>query len=86
MAAVAWLLRILAALLLIRLAFRFVANVLIGLRGAPAASAPDALVRDRVCNTFLPRDRAIEAVVTGHPEHFCSVACRDLALARAATR
>jgi hypothetical protein len=37
-------------------------------------------VRDRVCNTFLPRERAIHAVVNGHEEHFCSTACRDQAL------
>lgn len=85
MAAVALLLRILAAFLVARLALRFVANVLKGLRGE-AERAPASLVRDRICNTFLPRDRAVEAVITGKPEHFCSVACRDQAIALAAAR
>jgi hypothetical protein len=39
------------------------------------------MVRDRVCNTFLPRERAVRALVAGHEEHFCSAACRDRALA-----
>jgi len=46
-------------------------------------SSPD-LVRDRVCNTFLPRDRAVLAIVRGQEQHFCSTACRDRALADAA--
>jgi hypothetical protein len=71
------LLRILAVLFVVRLAVRFVANVLVGLK--PEA-APE-LVRDRVCNTFLPRERALTVVVDGHEEHFCSTACRDRARA-----
>lgn len=86
MAGVALLIRILAVLLLARLAFRFVANVIKGLREPEPPAAPAPLVRDRICNTFLPRDRAIEAVVTGRREHFCSAACRDQALALAAAR
>ncbi len=41
------------------------------------------LVRDRICNTFLPRDRAVRAMVSGREEHFCSEACRDRALTAA---
>ena len=37
-------------------------------------------MRDRVCNTFVPRSRAVAAVVDGVEEHFCSAACRDRAL------
>ena len=47
--------------------------------GRPPASPParDPMVRDRVCNTFLPRARALEARV-GHETHFfCSEACRS---------
>jgi hypothetical protein len=73
------LLRILVALFLLRLAVRFVANLLVGLRPEPAP-AP-TLVRDRVCNTFVPRDRALRATVDGREEHFCSAACRDRARA-----
>ena len=39
------------------------------------------MVRDRICNTFLPRERALMAVVHGVEEPFCSPACRDRALA-----
>jgi hypothetical protein len=42
------------------------------------------LVRDRVCNTFVPRDRAVRAMVGPREELFCSTACRDRALAEAA--
>jgi hypothetical protein len=82
-------LRVLAALYLVRLLLRWLASL--GQPAAPRASgggqgqiAAD-LVRDRVCNTFVPRDRAVSAVVAGHEEHFCSIACRDRALAAAAT-
>lgn len=71
------LLRILVVLFVVRLAVRFVAHVIAGLKGEPTP----ALVRDRVCNTFLPRERALRAVVGGREEHFCSTACRDRALA-----
>ena len=71
------LLRILAVLFVLRLAVRFVANVLVGLK----REATPELVRDRVCNTFLPRERALTVVVGGRQEHFCSAACRDRARA-----
>jgi hypothetical protein len=71
------LLRVLAVLFLVRLAVRFVANLLVGLRSEP----PAQLVRDRVCNTFLPRERALTLVIAGREEHFCSATCRDRAAA-----
>jgi hypothetical protein len=50
----------------------------------PVSSSPprplEELVRDRVCNTFVPRSRAVAAVVAGVEEYFCSAACRDQAL------
>lgn len=52
----------------------------------PAEAPPQAaevLVRDRVCNTFVPKSRALRAVVAGQEEYFCSAACRDRAGARA---
>jgi hypothetical protein len=76
-------LRLLAFLVLLRFLFRFVGAIVRGYREADAkAAAPREreLVRDRVCNTFLPKDRALRAVVNGHEEHFCSAACRDQAL------
>jgi hypothetical protein len=75
--------RLLVLLFLLRLLFRFVGAIVRGYREADARAAPPRereLVRDRVCNTFLPRDRALTAVVRGQEEHFCSTACRDRAL------
>ena len=84
-------LRFVAFLLLIRFVLRAVAFWLRRNRAAaptrPTALVQD-LVRDRVCNTFVARDRAIRAVVAGREEHFCSTACRDkalVALSRAAS-
>jgi hypothetical protein len=76
------LIRILALLLILRLAFRFVAAVVRGYRGEDGRGLPSSteMVRDRICNTFLPRQRALRAVVGGREEHFCSAACRDRAL------
>ena len=78
------LLRLLLALVALRFLFRFVGAIVRGYREADAREAASArsreLVRDRVCNTFLPRDRALRAMVHGHEEHFCSPACRDRAL------
>ena len=74
------LLRILVVLFVLRMMVRFVAHLLAGLRPNPASATP-TLVRDRVCNTFVARDRALRATVNGREEHFCSAACRDRAAA-----
>ena len=81
----AGLLRVVFLLFLVRLAVRFLAALL---RPRPAdrpqRAGPDGgreLVRDRICNTFVPRERAIVARVDGREERFCSAACRDRALA-----
>src|SRR5262245_47706113 len=81
-AGVGLLIRLLALLLILRLVFRFVAGVVRGYRGedGPRTLPSTEMVRDRVCNTFLPRQRALRAVVGGREEHFCSAACRDRAL------
>lgn len=81
--------RLLGLLLLARFAFSALRRPGApgGTRGRNAAPRPPVageLVRDRVCNTFLPRDRALHAVVGAREEHFCSAACRDRALADAA--
>jgi hypothetical protein len=47
----------------------------------PQVRAPEDLVLDRVCRTYVPRSGAILARVAGHEEAFCSAACRDRALA-----
>ena len=81
--------RFLVVLLVVRLFLRFVAGVIRGYRGpSPVEKVPPPprateLVRDAVCNTYLPRDRALVAIVKGRPEHFCSPACRDRALGAA---
>ena len=46
-----------------------------GRRAAPDSADP--MVRDRVCNTFLPRSRALVLHVGGEDLFFCSEACRD---------
>jgi hypothetical protein len=43
------------------------------------------MVRDRVCDTFLPRSRALMAVVDGREQHFCSPECRERARAGSST-
>ncbi len=50
-------------------------------------SAPQPMVRDRVCNTFLPRSRAIVERDADGEHFFCSETCRNrfLAARRAAT-
>ena len=48
-----------------------------GDRGRPVPPAPgQPMVRDRVCNTFLPRSSAIEARVGGQSLYFCSDQCK----------
>jgi hypothetical protein len=79
------LLRVLFLLFALRLISRSVA-ALVRARDQPArvpARGGD-LVRDRVCNTFLPREQALTALVAGREEHFCSKACLDRALSHEA--
>jgi hypothetical protein len=79
-----YLFRVVLILFLLRVAFRFLSGVLLGLAGpaqprvAPPVGVPT--VRDLVCNTFLPRDRAIVVTRDGREQYFCSTACRDKAL------
>lgn len=84
------LLRFLLVLVVLRFVARLMAHALRRASSPPArrpAEAPpqaaEVLVRDRVCNTFVPKSRALHAVVGGHQEYFCSAACRDRAGARA---
>ena len=68
--------RFLVVLFVVRLGLRL---LLAARRPRPAARTATDLVRDRVCNTFVPRERALAAVVAGRTEHFCSARCRDRA-------
>lgn len=53
-------------------------------RGGTGSRAVEDLVRDPVCKTYVPRSRALSAVIEGRPEHFCSEECRDRARTGAA--
>ena len=44
--------------------------------GTAASTAEEPMVRDRVCNTFLPRSRALVLSDGGETLYFCSEACR----------
>jgi hypothetical protein len=68
--------RFLMVLFLVRLGLRLFTT---GRRRRVPAHRGTDLVRDRVCNTFLPRDRALAGTVGGRTEHFCSAECRDRA-------
>ena len=74
--------RFLFVLLVVRLLVRGLARAFAPRAARRPADPPplEELVRDRVCNTFVPRSRAVAAVVGGVEEHFCSAACRDRAL------
>ena len=48
--------------------------------------AVDPMVRDRVCNTFLPRSRALVVQTGGEDLFFCSTACRERHSAAEETR
>jgi hypothetical protein len=68
--------RFLVVLFLVRLGLRALAAAR---ERRPPPAPGSELVRDRVCNTFLPRDRALPGVIGGRLEHFCSAECRDRA-------
>jgi hypothetical protein len=77
--------RILMVLFVVRLALRLWGELRRGTargaaRGAPRAAAQD-LVRDRVCNTFIPRSRALVVRTPTSEEYYCSPACREKATA-----
>lgn len=64
-----------------------------GLFGAAQSNRADArrargsepgvteLVRDKVCNTFLPKSKALELTAAGETYFFCSTECRSRFLA-----
>jgi hypothetical protein len=77
--------RFLIALFFLRLIVHTVADLLRsrGPRKKPRAADAE-LVRDRICNTYVPRAAAVVARVGGREESFCSPACRDRALSEMA--
>jgi hypothetical protein len=83
-------LQFLFVLLLLRLVLRALVRAFAPRAARPASSsprdvrAPEDLVLDRVCQTHVPRSRALVARIAGQEEHFCSPACRDKAMAAVA--
>jgi YHS domain-containing protein len=79
------LVRIVVVLLIVRFALRFLAAVVQGYQDAPRREPATEMVRDRVCDTFVPRSRALMAIVDGREQHFCSPECRERARRRLVT-
>jgi Na+-transporting methylmalonyl-CoA/oxaloacetate decarboxylase gamma subunit len=79
------LVRIVVVLMILRFVVRFLAAVVQGYQDAPRREPATDMVRDRVCDTFLPRSRALVAIVDGREQHFCSPECRDRARLRLVT-
>ena len=46
-------------------------------RKGPRRQGSTELVRDRVCNTFIPRTRALTLEEGGRTHYFCSEECRS---------
>jgi YHS domain-containing protein len=77
---IGWALRILLLLIVLRLVLRFVMGLLQGLAPAgrrEATRRPVPLVRDPVCGTHIPRDRAITSGSGAEMRFFCSDKCRQ---------
>ena len=79
------LVRIVVVLLIVRFVLRFLAAVVQGYQGAPRREPATEMVRDRVCDTFVPRSRALMAIIDGREQHFCSPECRERARRRLVT-
>jgi hypothetical protein len=81
-------LRIVVILFVVRLILRGVAALVRSPKRDAAKARPRTegvdLVRDRICNTFLPRERAIRWMTKGGEEYFCSEKCRKRAQERVA--
>jgi hypothetical protein len=76
------LVRFLMIVFIVRLVSRGIGRAVVAGRGAAApdpAPGVTELVRDRVCNTYVPRPRAVRALIGGHEQLFCSQACADRA-------
>ena len=71
-----WLLRLLLAVLVIRLMWHFVAGVFAGARPKPAERSV-ALVRDPVCGTYIEPARALSSRAGSTTHYFCSERCQQ---------
>lgn len=52
-----------------------------GERAGEAGSSQGRMVRDRVCNTFIPEEKALRLRDGAEERFFCSEGCRDRFLA-----
>lgn len=83
----------LVVLMLVRMVMRSLGRLFgVASQGRKAARPPrqerrlaEDLVRDPVCQTYVPRSRALTATVEGHQEFFCSEECRERARATVAS-
>jgi len=60
----------------------FLAGLRGGPRSAPRRAGLDELVKDPVCETYIPRRKAISRGNGPDTRYFCSAACADKYLAR----
>ena len=74
-----WMLRLLFAVLIIRLIWKFVAGMVSGVREAQprSAKAGGALVRDPVCGTYVEPSRAFSTRAGRTTHYFCSRECQQ---------
>jgi len=89
---IVFLARFVTVLFVVRLTLRLAASLFMPRTAAAGRAAPGReiaaidLVRDRICNTAVPRQGAVVAVVAGREEYFCSRACAQRALAESSGR
>jgi hypothetical protein len=75
------LLQFLLALVVVRFLMRVVSPLMRRPAAAPKPRTTD-LVFDSVCNTHVPRERALKATIGGREQYFCSPECRAKAALR----
>ncbi len=73
-----WLVRLLIAVLIIRLIWGFVASIVSAASGPKQVRRPRSmqLVRDPVCGTYIQQSRALKVDARGKTHYFCSDDCR----------
>ena len=76
--ALAWLIRFLVVMLVVRLVWKFFAGLVEGAGRRPQVSQPQAvpLVRDPICGTYVDQARALALRRQGATHYFCSEDCR----------
>jgi len=77
--ALGWIVRFLVVMVLMRLAWKFLAGLAQGAPARPAQVRPAkavSLVRDPACGTYIDRSRAMTLGYKGETHYFCSEDCR----------